>query len=124
MIDRLLEFGSDVRERAYRTRYTIFAVAAIALALLLVLQILSGRNGWLEYRRKKSDYQDLQKQIETLQKEKQDLTSRTKALRERDPKAIEKEAREQLRYAKPGEVIVVVPQAHQTQRDIQSAEKK
>jgi cell division protein FtsB len=27
-----------------------------------------------------------------------------------DPKAIEKEAREQLRYAKPGEVIYLLPE--------------
>ena len=37
------------------------------------------------------------------------LDAEIKALKS-DPKAIEKEAREQLRYAKPGEVIYLLPE--------------
>ena len=53
--------------------------------------------------------QDLQKQIDSLQKENDRYTQRVKSLQEPDPNTIEKEAREQLHYARPGEVVYVAP---------------
>ena len=44
-----------------------------------------------------------------MDEENQRLDAEIKALKS-DPKAIEKEAREQLRYAKPGEVIYLLPE--------------
>jgi cell division protein FtsB len=44
-----------------------------------------------------------------MDEENRRLDSEIKALKS-DPKAIEKEAREQLRYAKPGEVIYLLPE--------------
>ena len=41
-----------------------------------------------------------------------------------DPNAIEKEAREQLRYARPGEVIYVVPAEAQSNRPQPNSAKK
>ena len=67
-----------------------------------------GPNGMVVYRQKKAEYQVLQKEVENLQKENDSATDEVKALKE-DPKTIEKEAREQLHYAKPGEVIYVAP---------------
>ena len=43
-----------------------------------------------------------------MQKENDRYTARVKAL-QTDPKTIEKEAREQLHYARPGEVVYVAP---------------
>ncbi len=44
-----------------------------------------------------------------MDEENRRLDAEIKALKS-DPKAIEKEAREQLRYAKPGEVIYLLPE--------------
>jgi cell division protein FtsB len=60
------------------------------------------------YRQKKAEYQSLQKEIGDLQHENDSFTQQIKSL-ENDPAAIEKEAREQLHYARPGEVIYVPP---------------
>ena len=57
---------------------------------------------------KKSEYRTLQKDVDQLQKENQQLSEQIKALKT-DPSAIEKEAREQLHYARPGEVVYLTP---------------
>jgi cell division protein FtsB len=72
------------------------------------------------YKTKRAEYQKLQTQIEQLQKENAQYTRQINALQS-DPKTIEKEAREQLHYAKPGEVIYVDPEP---QRPEQSSAKK
>jgi cell division protein FtsB len=41
-----------------------------------------------------------------------------------DPKAIEKEAREQLRYARPGEVVYTLPNQPQAQKSPSPAVEK
>ena len=53
-------------------------------------------------------YQNLRHEIDQLQKENDHYTGQIKAL-QTDPKTIEKEAREQLHYARPGEVVYVAP---------------
>ncbi len=86
------------------------ATAGICLlASGLLLRVVSGPNGMMVYQRKRVEYRELQQQIKELQKENDALTQRTKALKT-DPATIEKEAREQLRYAKPGEVIYLEPE--------------
>jgi cell division protein FtsB len=60
------------------------------------------------YRSKRSEYQKLQAEIDKLQKENDQYTQQIKAL-QTDPKAIEKEAREQVHYTRPGEVVYVQP---------------
>ena len=51
----------------------------------------------------------VQKDIQQLQKENQQYSSEVDQLKS-DPKRIEKEAREQFHYARPGEVIYVSPE--------------
>ena len=84
------------------------ATAGVALlALLLAVHVVFGENGMLVYQRKRAESQQLQKDIERLQQDNLGLTQRIRELKS-DPKAIEKEAREQLRYARPGEVIYTI----------------
>jgi cell division protein FtsB len=68
-----------------------------------------GANGFAVYRAKRTEYQSLQKQIDGLQKENDQYTKQVDALKT-DPRQIEKEAREQFHYARPGEVIYVSPE--------------
>jgi cell division protein FtsB len=82
-----------------------------------------GANGMVVYRQKRAEYQNLQKQINDLQKENDHYSGQVKAL-QTDPKTIEKEAREQLGYARPGEVVYVAPTPVQSQpRDTKAARK-
>ena len=87
-------------------------VASAVLALFAVgifTHVLLGNNGWLSYRNKQAESQKLQDEIQRVDEENRRLETEIKALKS-DPKAIEKEAREQLRYAKPGEVIYLIPE--------------
>jgi cell division protein FtsB len=84
------------------------SAAFAAIAIGLCAHVLLGNNGWMTYRQKKTEYQKLQQELQQMDQENQRLDSEIKALKS-DPKAIEKEAREQFRYAKPGEVIYLLP---------------
>lgn len=67
-----------------------------------------GANGMIVYDKKRTELKSVNLDVEKLQQENQRLSDQIKALKS-DPKAIEKEAREQLRYARPGEVIYLLP---------------
>ncbi len=60
------------------------------------------------YRQKRAEMQSLQSEVDRLQKENSLYADQVKSLKS-DPAAIEKEAREQLHYTRPGEVIYVAP---------------
>jgi len=82
--------------------------AAALLTLGLLLHALFGANGMVVYRQKHAELESLQSDVDRLQKENEDYVERIRALNS-DPKAIEKEAREQLHYSKPGEFVYVAP---------------
>jgi cell division protein FtsB len=67
-----------------------------------------GANGMVVYRQKRAEYQSLRNEIDVLQKESEHYTQQINSL-QTDPKTIEKEAREQLHYTRPGEVVYVAP---------------
>jgi len=92
----------------YNIRRRLATGAVAALALWLFVHVMFGANGMVVYRQKKLEYQSLQKDIDLLQKENGQHTQQIQSL-QTDPKTIEKEAREQLHYARPGEVIYVSP---------------
>jgi len=85
--------------------------------------VIFGPNGWLIYQHKRAEYKQLQQKIDSLQQEKAQLQDKIHSLKT-DPEAIEKEAREQLRYAKPGEVIYTVPAAKPPASTTATAQKK
>ncbi len=90
-------------------RRLLASAVLVILAAGMFAHVLLGDNGWIKYRQKKAEYQKLQQQLQRMDEENQRLDAEIKALKS-DPKAIEKEAREQLRYAKPGEVIYLLPE--------------
>ncbi len=83
-------------------------VAAVALIVALLLHAMFGANGMVIYRQKRAEMQSLQSEVDRLQKENSLYADQVKSLKS-DPAAIEKEAREQLHYTRPGEVIYVAP---------------
>jgi cell division protein FtsB len=60
------------------------------------------------YRQKSAEYQDLGKQVKILQDENDRYTSQIKDLKT-NPETMVREAREQLGYTRPGEVVYVSP---------------
>ncbi len=98
----------QVGSALYTSRRRVATLGVGLVALWLSYHVVFGPNGMLVYRQKRSDYTKLQQEIEVLQKENARYTQQIKALKS-DPQAIEREAREQLRYAKPGEVVYFLP---------------
>lgn len=76
---------------------------------MMVLTLVSDR-GLLEVRRKAQRLTDLEEQIVTLESENAALIKEIHTLRT-DPNEIERRAREELKLARPGEVILVIPSA-------------
>jgi cell division protein FtsB len=79
-----------------------------ALAGLLFVHVMLGANGMVVYKQKRAEYESLQQRIAIEQKENQLYTQRIQGMKT-DAKSIEKEAREQLHYARPGEYVYVPP---------------
>jgi cell division protein FtsB len=94
--------------RLYFLRRKIATVAVVVGAASLLGHVLFGANGMIVYRQKRAEYEALQKQIEKVQQENNRYTQQIQGLQS-DEKAIEKEAREQMGYAKPGEYVYVAP---------------
>ncbi|HEY1401108.1 MAG TPA: septum formation initiator family protein [Terriglobales bacterium] len=83
-------------------------VAVLLLTLGVVLHAMFGANGMVVYQQKRAERQALQSEVERLQKENDQYVERIKALKT-DHRAIEREAREQLHYTRPGEYVYVAP---------------
>jgi cell division protein FtsB len=77
---------------------------AVVLALLLTWHVIHGKHGLSIWQHERSEDKVLRKQIDELQQENAAMKDRIEHLKS-DPDAIEREAREKLHYAKPGEVI-------------------
>jgi len=95
-------------EKLYAVRRRLATAAVVIVAIWIFVHAMLGANGVTVYRAKRAEYQNLQKQIGKLQKE-NDAYSEQVARLKSDPKQIEKEAREQFHYARPGEVVYVSP---------------
>jgi len=80
------------------------------LLLVMAYHVVFGVNGLVAYRHKRKESQDLQQQIDSLKQQNDMVEQQIKGLKY-DSQAIEKEARERLRYARPGEVVYTLPAA-------------
>jgi cell division protein FtsB len=107
----------------YRARRRLSTAAVAVLTVWLFFHVMLGANGMVVYRQKRAEYQNLQRELEELQKENDYYTQQVKALKT-DPKTIEKEAREQLHYTRPGEVVYVAPPPAPIQSPDTKAAKK
>jgi cell division protein FtsB len=82
-------------------------VAAL-LALGMGYHVIFGQNGLTVYQQKRQDAQSLDRQLHSLQRENDLLKGHVDRL-QNDPNAIEHQAREELHYTRPGEVIYTLP---------------
>ena len=88
----------------------IATVAAAGLAVSLGYHVVFGQNGLTVYQQKRQDERSLAVQLKELQRENEQLKSHVDRL-QNDPGAIEHQAREELHYTRPGEVIYTLPSA-------------
>src|SRR3989440_6003856 len=90
-------------------------VLALCIAALVVHDVF-GTHGYLAMRRTKQEIENVQKDIARLNKENAELAEEVQALRT-DPNKIEAIARDGLGLAKPGEVIIRIPQTQQSEKN-------
>lgn len=105
-IERARPLGMQV----YALRRRIATIAVVLLAASLFVHVMFGANGMVVYRQKRAEYQELRKEVVRVQQDNDRYTQQINGLKT-DQTAIEKEAREQLGYAKPGEYVYVAPAA-------------
>jgi len=110
------QFGSHAFDRVRRLFYSwrrrVATCAVFALVLFLGFHVIFGANGMVVYTHKRSDYHKLQLDTQQLEEENQKLTHEVDELKN-NPKAIEREAREQLHYTKKGEMVYLLPEKKQ-----------
>lgn len=113
------EKPAALHERALNRAQRLWRPAGTAIAVLLALlvtwHVIYGKHGISVWQQKRTEDRQLQKQIKDLQQENADMRKDIQRLQS-DPDAIEREAREKLHYAKPGEVIYTLPEQPQEQQ--------
>ena len=98
-------------QRLWRPAGTVLTVA---LALFVTWHVVYGKHGLSVWQHKRIEDRALQQEIQNLQQENAQMRQQIQRLQS-DPDAIEREAREKLHYAKPGEVIYTLPEQPQQQ---------
>ncbi len=98
-----------LQERARELLKEYGKTLLIILVVLLVMDNIFGTHGYLAMRRTQIEIEGVKKELARLNAENQELAEQVKALKS-DPQLIEKIARDELGLARPGEVIIKIPQ--------------
>ena len=93
-----------LRPHLFTWRRKVAIGIAFALALGMGYGVIFGHNGLTAFRQKRLEEQHLREQTLQLQRENTRLRGHVDRL-QNDPGAIEHQAREELHYTRPGEVI-------------------
>lgn len=90
----------------HRMRRVLATLIIALLAVAAGYKVVYGPNGTIVYKAKRAEYERLRQEIADENQRQHELQEKVKSLQS-DPRAIEKEAREQLGYVRPGERILV-----------------
>jgi cell division protein FtsB len=104
---QLIENGSGWFDRS---RHKLATAAVGALLCLIGYHAIFGANGFLVFHQKKAESQRLEMERQALQQDNERREQEIRALKS-DSQAIEKIARERLRYTRKGEVVYTLPPA-------------
>ncbi|HKQ85336.1 MAG TPA: septum formation initiator family protein [Candidatus Acidoferrales bacterium] len=108
VIEEKLSFSEQFRDFLSANATLLLAAG---MALLLISDVF-GTHGVLAMRRSQKQAAEIQKRIEQLNQQNQQLEAKVKALKT-DPEAVERIAREEMGLAKPGEYIFkIAPSAN------------
>lgn len=105
----MMRWLAPTGDRLYRSRRKLATTAVVLGIVALGYHVVFGANGALVYAQKRTEHRRLDQELILLQQENERLARHIHALKT-DPKTIEKEAREQLKYTRPGEVVFTVPE--------------
>ncbi len=108
------QIGQYVYGLFYNARRKLATAGVGVLVLWLGFHVIFGANGMVVYQGKRSEYKKLQVDLQQVEEENQRLTKQVDELRN-NPKAIEREAREQLHYTKKGEMVYLLPAPKKTE---------
>ena len=89
-------------------RKKIFILGIACLFLIMIVTSLFGKKGVLDLRRARRNLAAFETRVRVLEAEKIRLEAEIDRL-EKDPRAVEKPAREKLGLVEPGEKVVVIP---------------
>lgn len=88
-------------------------ISLLGLALLsLVVHTVFGERGYLDLRKQQREVEQLEAKIKQLEAENKRLLEEIQALKT-DPRAVERVAREELKMARPGEKVIILPSEKQ-----------
>ncbi len=90
----------------YRMRRVLATLCIGLLAVAIGYKVVFGANGMKIWQGKRAEVSQLEQEIERSKADHDQLQRHVDALQRGDPSVIEKEAREQLGYVKPGEVVL------------------
>lgn len=93
--------GPAIRKKA-------FLIGVACLFLILIVTSLFGKKGVMDLRRARRNLAELETRVKALEAEKTRLAAEIERL-EKDPRAVERAAREKLGLAAPDEKVVVTP---------------
>lgn len=105
---QLPAIAEAARERIALWQRRAATVGFGSLALVMAYGVVFGHNGLTAYAHKRREEKSLQQQMQQLQRENDRLQGHVERLQS-DPGAIEHQAREELHYTRPGEVIYTLP---------------
>jgi cell division protein FtsB len=86
----------------------VATISVGALAMVMAYGVVFGHNGLTAFAHKREEAKSLQMQMQQLKAENERLHGHVERLQS-DPGAIEHEARADLHYTRPGEVIITLP---------------
>ncbi|GAC1361079.1 MAG: hypothetical protein NVSMB3_09230 [Acidobacteriaceae bacterium] len=86
----------------------VATVVAASMTVSMAYHVMFGQNGLTVYQNKRQSSRDLERQSQSLTRENELLKGHIARLQS-DPNAIEHQAREELHYTRPGEVIYTLP---------------
>jgi cell division protein FtsB len=106
---RMARFSASVLGMRRKAATVLF----VGLSVFLGFYAIFGHDGLVAYQQKQHEAQQLHQRILDLQKQNDQLALHDQRLKT-DRDTIEYEAREQMHYTRPGEVIYTLPQAPAT----------
>jgi cell division protein FtsB len=95
-----------------KAKREILTILLVMIALPFMYTLVFGSAGVLELRKSQAALRELQQENQRLREEHQAYLKRIEKLRQ-DPAEIERIARERYNYARPGDVIVNLPETPQ-----------
>ncbi|MFQ6109935.1 MAG: septum formation initiator family protein [Candidatus Aminicenantales bacterium] len=97
-------------------RKRLFAVSLGLLFLILLIASFFGKNGWIEMSKSRKRQRALLSEIKRLEEKRSTLEREIEALK-RDPKTMEKKAREKLWLMDPDELVIIKEKQNEKEKD-------